>query len=159
MPYDHGSRPNRRRAAALLEILKGRLVDAGGAIEHATTMQATTASPHWRLSNVGGVHVYETSRGWDANIAFEELPVGVPTVIENAVPYGTPQEVLQSTIQNLSLRAEREKVAIANFDTMMRWFVFDEIELPVDPDYLAGIAAKLDAEGYTQEESLGRLVH
>jgi hypothetical protein len=134
-------------------------VDASGAIEHATTMQAATASPHWRLSNVGGVHVYETGRGWYADIVFEALPVGVPTVIGNAVPCGTREEAMRSAVRNLSLCAEREKAVIANFDAMMRWFVFDEIEVPVDPDYLPGIAAKLAAEGYTQEECLGRLAY
>ncbi len=134
-------------------------VDASGAIEHATTMQAATASPHWRLSNVAGVHVYETARGWYADIVFEGLPVGVPTVIGNAVPCGTREEAMRSAVRNLSLCAEREKAVIANFDTMMRWFMFDEIEVPVDPGYLPGIAAKLAAEGYTQEECLGRLAY
>ncbi|MGY2049161.1 hypothetical protein [Methylobacterium sp. JK268] len=159
MPYDYGSRPNRRRAAALLETLKGKLVDASGAVEHAATMQAASSSPHWRLSNVAGVHLYETARGWYADIAFQDLPVGVPTVIGNAAPYGTRQEALQSAVRNLSLCAEREKVVMANFDTTMRWFVFDEIEVLVDPDYLPGIAAKLAGEGYTQEDVLGRLAY
>lgn len=113
MAYDHRSRPNQRRAAALLEILKGRLVDASGRIEHATAIQAATATPHWRLSNVGGVHVYDTDRGWYADIAFEDLPVGVPTVIGNAVPCGTREEAMRRAVQNLSFYAEREKATIA----------------------------------------------
>jgi len=159
MAYDYGSRPNRRRAAALLETLKGKLIDASKAVERSATMQAATSSPHWRLSNVAGVHLYETASGWNADIAFEDLPVGVPTVIGNAVPCTSRQDALQSAIRNLSLCAEREKAVMANFDTVMRWFVFDDIEVPVDPDYLPGIAAKLADEGHTYEDALGRLAY
>lgn len=67
----------------------------------------------------------------------------MPTVIGDAVPCGTRKEALKSAVQNLSLCTEREKVVMANFDTMMRRFVFDDIEVPADPDYLPGIAAKL----------------
>ncbi|MCP1548440.1 MULTISPECIES: hypothetical protein [Methylorubrum] len=159
MAYDFSSRPNRRRAAALFESLKGELIDASEAVERPATMQAATSSPHWRLSNVAGVHLYETARGWNADIAFEDLPVGVPTIIGNAVPCTTRQEALQSAIRNLSLCAEREKTIMANFDTTMRWFVFDDIEVPVDPGYLPGIAAKLEREGCTHEDALGRLAY
>ncbi|CAO4164120.1 hypothetical protein IHEIED_00302 [Methylorubrum populi] len=122
-------------------------------------MQAATASPHWRLSNVAGVHVYEVVGGWNADLAFEDLPVGIPTLIGNAAPCGSRQAALESAIRQLSLCAEREKQHMASFDTRMRWFVFDEIELPIDPDYLPGVAARLAAEGYTEEQVRGRLAY
>lgn len=159
MAYVHGSRPNRRQAAALLGHLKGKLIDAGEAVETPMTMQAATASPHWRLSNVAGVHVYEAGGGWNADLAFENLPIGIPAVIGNAVPCATRATSLESAVRLLSLCAEREKTFMASFDTAMRWFVFDEIEVPVDPSYLLGVAARLAGDGFTVEQACHRLAH
>ncbi|WP_437871000.1 hypothetical protein ACSD7O_17380 [Methylorubrum extorquens] len=159
MPYLHGSLPNRRRAAALLEALKGKLIDASGAVEHSTAMQAATASPHWLLMNVVGVHVYEAAGGWHADLAFEDLPAGVPRLIGTAVPCPSRQAALESAVRQLSLCAEREKSFVANFDTRVRWFLFDEVEVPVDPDYLPGVAASLAEEGHTEEDACGRLAY
>ncbi|GAN50232.1 hypothetical protein ABID82_000634 [Methylobacterium sp. PvP062] len=157
MAYVHGSRPNRRLAASLLEHLKGRLVDASEAVETTMTMQAATASPHWRLSNVAGVHVYEADGGWNADLVFENLPLGVPVVTGNAVPCATRRAALESAIRQLSVCAEREKHYLASFDTAMRWFVFDEVEVPVDPDYLPGVAARLADDGFTVEQACRQL--
>jgi len=159
MDYDHGSRPNRRRAATLLDAMKGRLVDASGAVERSMTMQATTASPHWRISNVAGVHVYDVAQGWNADVAFKDLPSGVPAVIGNAVPVKTRREALESAIMQLSLCAEREKVPLAGNDSPMLYFVIDDIEIPVDPDELSETRAKLAHEGYTVEQAEGRLAY
>lgn len=159
MAYLHGSRPNRRRAASLLEQLKGKLVDASETVETPMTMQAATSSPHWRLSNVAGVHVYEADGGWSADLAFENLPAGVPSVIGNAVPCGSHRAALECAVRLLSLCAEREKSFLANFDTSMRWFVFDEVEVPVDPEYLSGVATRLAQDGFTAEQACERLAY
>lgn len=159
MAYLHGIRPNRRRAAMLLEHLKGRLIDAGRAIEKPMTMQAATASTHWRLSKVSGVHVYESGDGWNADLTFEGLPLGIPAVIGNAVPCASRIAALESAVRQLSLCAEREKVFQASFDTSMRWFVFDEVEVPVDPAYLPDVAARLAEKGFTAEQASERLAY
>lgn len=143
----------------LLEHLKGTLVAAGEAAERPMTMQAATASTHWRLSKVAGVHVYEDGGGWNADVAFEGLPLGVPAVIGNAVPCSSRRAALESAVRQLSLCAEREKAFQASFDTSMRWFVFDEVEVPVDPAYLSGVAARLAEEGFTLEQACERLAY
>lgn len=157
MRYDHGSRENRQRAAFLFGKLKLQLVDAGGAVEEPATMQAATSSPHWRISNVAGVHVYKTTEGWNADLAFKDLPPGVPPVIGNAVPCSSRQEALQSAVGQLSMCAEREKLPIPGSDTRTRWFKFDGIEIGIDADQLPAMAIRLARDDYTPFMAAGRL--
>lgn len=159
MRYDHGSRENRQRAAFLFGKLKLQVIDASGTVEKPTTMQAATSSPHWRISNIAGVHVYRTAVGWNADIAFKDLPIGVPALVGNAVPCGSRDDALASAIRQLSMCVEREKVLMAGFDTRLVYFVFDEIEVPIDPDYLPDVRAAMAREGHTLEEALGKLAH
>lgn len=154
MRYDHADRQNRRRAAAVLDALRGKLVDASGAVEQTMTTQAATSSPHWILANVVGVHVYEVRGGWNADLAFKDLPLGVPTVIGNAVPCTSRKEALESAVRQLSLCDEREKAYRDRPCDTFRWFVFDEIEVPVDPAYLSRVAADMARAGETTEQLL-----
>ncbi|MEH3147579.1 MAG: hypothetical protein PGN34_20035 [Methylobacterium frigidaeris] len=160
MRYDHANRQNRMRAGSLLHALKDKLVDASGASEKHMTMQAATSSPHWRISNVAGVHVYQVEGGWHADLAFKDLPSGVPAIIGTAVPVATRREALESAVNQLSLCVEREKTFIDEVGKeRLRYFVFDEVEVPVDPDYLPDVRARLAREGYTAEEATGRLAY
>ena len=159
MGYDHTSRQNRRIAASLFDVLRRKLVDASGAVERPMTMQAATSSPHWRISNVAGVHVYEVARGWNADVAFKDLPPGVPALTGSAVPLPSRQAALESAVRQLSLCAEREKVMMPGSDARSVYFVFDDIEVSVDPDRLLELRPQLAREGYTVEQAEGRLAY
>lgn len=159
MRYDHGTIQNQMQAASLLDALRGKLSDAAEKPELAAIMQSPKWSTHWRLCNVAGVHAYETPQGWRADLAFRDLPAGVPMLIGNSVPCGSREEAMDGAIFKLSICAETEKAWLANFDATMRWFAFDEIMMPVDPDYLPGRAADLAREGYTQADARGRLAY
>ncbi|MGZ7865844.1 hypothetical protein ACXR8U_09400 [Methylobacterium radiotolerans] len=154
MRYDHANKENRRRAAAVLEVLRGKLVDASDAVEHAVTTQATTSFPQWMLANVVGVHIYEVRGGWNADLAFKDLPLGVPSVTGNAVPCTSREAALDSAVRQLSLCAERDKAYRDSPRDRFRWFVFEEIEVPVDPDYLSRAAADVARDGDTLEQVL-----
>jgi hypothetical protein len=158
MRYDHGSRENRQRAAFLLGKLKLELVDASDAVETPMTMQAATSSPHWRISAVAGVHVYKTTDGWNADLAFKGMPPGVPALIGNAVPCASRKDALESALRQLSLCAEREKVLMANSDTRStRWFKFDGVEIGIDAGQLPAMAISLARDGYSSFMAAGRL--
>jgi hypothetical protein len=159
MRYDHGSRQNQVRAASLLETLKAKLSDATDKPELVAIMQSPKWSTHWRLCNVVGVHAYETPQGWRADLAFRDLPAGVPTLIGYSVPCTTREEAMDGAVFKLSICAETQKAWLANFEDTMRWFAFDEINFPVDPDYLPVRAAELAREGYTRDHALGRLAY
>lgn len=66
---------------------------------------------------------------------------------------------MDGAVFKLSICAETEKAWLADFEATMRWFPFDEIMIPVDPDYLSGRAAELAREGSTQDDALGRLAY
>jgi hypothetical protein len=147
------------RAASLLDVLKGKLADVCDKPEVAVVMRSPRWSTHWRLCNVAGVHAYRTPRGWCTDLAFRDLPAGVPAVIGNSLPFATREEALDNALLKLFICAETEKAWLADFDARMRWFAFDGIMVPVDPDYLPGRAVELAREGYTRDHVLGRLAY
>ena len=159
MRHDHVTEHNQMRAASLLDALKGKLTNAAEKPELSAIMQSPKWSTHWRLCNVAGIHAYETPQGWHADLAFRNLPAGVPTLIWDSVPCGTHEEAVDGAVFELSISAETEKAWLANLDATMRWLTFDETMMPVDPDYLPGRGADLAREGYTQADALERLTY
>ena len=159
MHYDHGSLANQQQAASLFNLLERGLREANPAPEHTAISQSPKWSKHWRLCNVAGVHAYETAQGWRADLAFTDLPAGIPTLIGNSIPLPTREEAIESAVFKLSVCAESERAWLADFDETMLWFAFDEITMAVDPDYLPGRAVELAREGYTQDMARGRLAY
>ncbi|SFM31081.1 hypothetical protein [Methylobacterium pseudosasicola] len=66
---------------------------------------------------------------------------------------------MDNAVLKLFICAETEKAWMADFHANMRWFAFDGIMVPVDPDYLPGRGAELAREGYTRDHALGRLAY
>ena len=68
--------------------------------------------PYWRLSNVAGVHVYRIAEGWHADLAFRNLPVGVPTLVGSVVAMGTREDALACAVRQLTLCQAREELPL-----------------------------------------------
>lgn len=100
MAYDHSKYENRLRASAVLKDLKGKLIDVGAPTIEVRTMTAESSMAWWRLSKVAGVHVYPEGGGWQADVAFKDLPPGVPRIIGSPEIYPTRQAALTGAVEN-----------------------------------------------------------
>ncbi|MCJ2026445.1 hypothetical protein [Methylobacterium sp. J-067] len=159
MRYEHGKPENRRRAAFLLGDLRRKLGSSDDALETVVTARAEASMPYWRLSNVAGVHVYRMAEGWHADLAFRNLPVGVPALVGSAVPWGTREEALACAVRQLTLCQGREEIPLP--ETVDTWplFVFDHVEMPIEPSEIPGMVESLAREGYGDEQVVGRLAY
>jgi len=137
MKYNHRNPQNRTRAAALLRQLKGQLVDVTGATVTAVSNTAASSEAHWQLSKASGVHVYQQDGGWHADLVFKDLPVGVPSVIGTPEPVATRAEAIESVVRMMSICAQRDGVPLPAPAGEMRWFRFDEHEVPIHAGLLA----------------------
>ena len=159
MRYEHGKPENRRRAAFLLGDLRRKLGSPDDAIETVVTARAEASMPYWRLSNVAGVHVYRVAEGWHADLAFKNLPVGVPALVGSVAAMGTREEALACAVRQLTLCQGREEIPLP--ETVDTWplFVFDEVEIPIEPSEIPGMVESLAREGHGVEQVVGRLAY
>ncbi|TNC11697.1 hypothetical protein FF100_18855 [Methylobacterium terricola] len=141
MHYDYEAAANRRRAAELLATLKGRVPYAEGALDATLARTASTSSAHWRLSNVVGVHLHETPDGWCADLVFEGLPDGVPSMIPTPKPFHLRVDAVREAIGQLRLCDGREKLPLPPGGAEELWFKFDLLDVRVDPNHLPTLAA------------------
>lgn len=137
MSYKHGNPQNRMRASALLRQLKGQLVDVTGVKVEAVSNTAAWSEAYWQLKNASGVHVYHQDGGWHADMVFKDLPEGIPTVIGTPAPLPTRAEAIESVVGMMAICAQRDNVPPPAHEATMRWFRFDEHEVPVHPKLLA----------------------
>lgn len=159
MDYNHSKLENRMRAKTLLDQLKRRLVDVSGATIEVATGTAQVSMEWWRLSKAAGVHVYAAKDGWHCDIVFKDLPIGIPTIVGSAVPYPSRGEALEHAVQQLSLMAVNDKLPTPAATDGVRYFKFDNIEIPVGAAMMATFPKDLAAEGYTEFQARGRLAY
>lgn len=137
MGYKHRNPQNRMRAAAMLRQLKGQLVDVTGVKVEAFSDTAASAEAYWQLSKASGVHVYQEGGGWHADLEFSDLPQGIPTIIGTPEPLPTRAEAIESVVDMMSICAQRDAVPAPDPSTGLRYFRFDDHEVPVHPALLA----------------------
>jgi hypothetical protein len=125
------------RAAALLRHLKGQLIDVTGVQIETFTNTAASAEAYWQLSKACGVHVYQEHDGWHADLEFKDLPKGIPVLIGMPVPVATRAEAIESVVGMMSICAQRDAVPPPDPETGLRWFRFDQHEVPIHPKLLA----------------------
>lgn len=112
--------------------------------------------PYWRLSNVGGGHVYRVAEGRHADLAFRNLPVGTPMLMGSVVAMGTREEALALTVRQLTLCQAREELSLPEAVATWPRFVFEEVEIPIEPSNILEMAERLGCEGYGPEQVIGR---
>ncbi len=140
MAYKHGNPQNRMRAAALLRQLKGQLVDVTGSTVEAVSNTAASSEAYWQLKKASGVHVYQQDGGWHADLEFKGLPEGIPTVIGTPVPSSSRAGAIESVVGLMSICAQRDNVQPPAQETTLRWFRFDEHEVPIHQKLVADYA-------------------
>ncbi|MER2193581.1 hypothetical protein [Methylobacterium brachiatum] len=143
MGYKHHNPQNRAKAASLLRQLKGQLVDVTGVQVEARTNIFAAAEAYWQLSKAAGVHLYKVGDGWHADLEFKGLPPGVPTIVGTPEPVATRTEAIESVVGMMSICAQRDSVPPPDPATGLRWFRFDDHEVPVDPGMLESFAARI----------------
>ena len=159
MGYDYSHPENRRRAASLLHQLKGRLHDVAGVRVEALSNAYASAEAYWQLSKASGVHVYRSGDGWHADLEFQDLPRGIPDIIGTPAPAPTRAEALESVVGMMSMCAQRDAVPPPDPATGLRWFRFDEHEIPVDAAMLADYVGRAASFGVTQEDAFEELAY
>lgn len=137
MGYKYRNPQNRLRAAALLRHLKGQLIDVTGVRIESFSNNAASAEAYWQLSKACGVHVYQERDGWHADLEFKDLPEGIPDMIGTPAPVPTRAEAIESVVGMMSICAQRDAVPPPDPSTGLRWFRFDEHEVPIHPKLLA----------------------
>lgn len=157
MSYDHSRPANRLRASALLLQLEGKLTDIGTSTLDVKTMTAASSLEWWRLSKVEGVHVYQAGDGWHADVAFKDMPQGVPTIIGSLGSYQSQSAALKGAVRQLSILAVNDKLPQPRPREGLRWFKFDNVEVPVNAELIETFPERLAAEGYTDFKAKGRL--
>ncbi|TGE02645.1 hypothetical protein [Methylobacterium nonmethylotrophicum] len=143
MGYKHYIPQNRAKAAALLRQLKGQLVDVTGVQVEARSNVFAAAEAYWQLSKASGVHLYQVGAGWHADLEFKGLPPGVPTIVGTPEPVATRAEAIESVVGMMSICAQRDNVPPPDPATGLRWFRFDDHEVPVDPRMLEHFASRV----------------
>lgn len=136
MGYKYRNPQNRLRAAALLRHLKGQLIDVTGVRIESFSNNAASAEAYWQLSKACGVHVYQERDGWHADLEFKDLPEGIPDMIGTPAPVPTRAEAIESVVGMMSICAQRDAVPPPDPSTGLRWFRFDEHEVPIHPKLL-----------------------
>lgn len=109
------------------------------------------------VSKVEGVHVYQADNGWHADVAFKDLPPGVPTIIGSLGSYQTRSAALKGAARQLSILTENDKLPLPVSREGFRWFKFDNVEVPVNAELIETFPERLAAEGYTDFKAKGRL--
>ncbi|MGU3465559.1 hypothetical protein ACLBXO_11955 [Methylobacterium sp. C33D] len=158
MGYKHTNPQNRMRAAALLRHLKGRLIDVTGVRVEMFSNTAASAEAYWQLSKARGVHLYQEGGGWHADLEFGGLPPGIGTIIGTPAPVATRAEAIESVVGMMSICAQRDTVPPPDPATGLRWFRFDEHEVPVDAGMLADYMEKAKAFGVTRNDAVVELM-
>jgi len=136
MPYNYNKFDNRRKAKFMLEKLLPQAEEfakqqqPGEKVGEPASLMGANAVKHLRISAVSGVHIYQGERGgWFADLTFDGLPPGVPSVIgtPSSEPNGTREEAIQEAIGILATvivveanrpAADEEPVAIFEFDNI-----------------------------------------
>lgn len=157
MAYNHRNPQNRARAVALLTHLKGQLVDVTGVTVEARSNVFAAAEAYWQLSKASGVHLYQEGGGWHADLEFRGLPAGIPTVVGTPTPVPTRAQAIESVVEMMSICAQRDNVRPPDPGTGLRWFRFDEHEVPVDPGMLESYAARVAVVAFGASDVLKEL--
>lgn len=157
MGYDHHNPQNRMKAASLLRQLKGQMIDVTGVTVEALSNTYAAAEAYWQLSKAAGVHVYREGAGWHADLVFKDLPKGVPHIVGTPAPVPTRAEAIESVVGMMSICAQRDRIPPPDPATGLRWFRFDELEVPVDPGMLRDYAARVPEVDFTKDDILREL--
>lgn len=152
MSYRHTDPLNFARAAKLLLHLRGQLVDVTGAEMEIFSNVYASAQEHWQLSKATGVHVYREGDGWHADLVFKDLPRGVANIVGTPAPVATRDEAIDSVVNMMSLCAMRDGVQHPRPASGLRWFRFDQHEIPVDPGMLESYTARVSQVDFTGED-------
>jgi hypothetical protein len=155
--YNYRDPENRTKAAAMLTHLKGQLVDVTGVTVEALSERYALAEAHWQLSKATGVHVYQDAGGWHADLEFDDLPKGIPELIGTLEPVPTQAEAIESVVGMMSICAQRDAVPAPSPTGGLRWFRFDEQEIPVDPGMLESYVARVPDVDFGKEDILHEL--
>lgn len=158
MGYKHSNPQNRSRAVALLRHLKGQLIDVTGVQVELFSNTATSSETYWQLSKAYGVHLYQEDGGWHADLEFKDLPPGIGTIIGTPAPVATRAEAIECVVGMMSICAQRDSVPPPDPATGLRWFRFDEHEVPVDAGMLADYMKQARAFGVTREDAMAELM-
>ncbi|KQU00836.1 hypothetical protein ASG60_19600 [Methylobacterium sp. Leaf469] len=143
MGYKHRHPQNRAKAASLLSRLKGELVNVTGIQVEALSNVYAAAEAYWQLSKASGVHLYQEGGGWHADLEFKGLPPGVPTIVGTPEPVPTREEAIESVVGMMSMCAQRDHVTPPDPTTGLRWFRFDDHQVPVDPGMLEHFVSRV----------------
>lgn len=157
MSYKYRNPQNRMRAASLLRQLKDQLIDVTGVGIEAFSNVYASSEAYWQLSKATGVHVYRYGGGWHGDLEFGGLPPGIPTIVGTPEPVATRTEAVESVVGMMSICAQRDDVTPPDPATGMRWFRFDELEVPVDPGMLRESSARVPVTDITRDEVLRAL--
>jgi len=103
---------------------------------------AATAEAYWQLSKACGVHVYQEGDGWHADLEFKGLPNGVADLIGTPTPAATWAEAIESVVSMMSICKQRDAVPPPDPRIGMRWFKFDQHEVPIHFGLLADYEAQ-----------------
>lgn len=148
MGYKHHNPQNRAKAASLLGQLKGQIVDVTGVQVEARSNVFAAAEAYWQLSKASGVHLYKVGDEWHADLEFKGLPLGVPTIVGTPEPVATRAEAVESVVEMMSICAQRDNVPPPDPATGLRWFRFDDHQVPVDPQMLEHFASRIPAVAF-----------
>lgn len=145
MAYKHKALDNRRKAKRNLERLLRKLdeldIDFARLEMAPNTGQARSMSPHWRIENVVGVHIYcEDGRRWYADVEFK-VPDGVPKVLGVPVkmPCSTSEEAERFALSILG--QIKAKPAKPSLDGDFRSFILDDFEFEIPAEMFAEMMA------------------
>ncbi|MER2193611.1 hypothetical protein [Methylobacterium brachiatum] len=148
MGYNHNNPQNRAKAASMLRQLKVQLVDVTGAQVEARSNLFAASEAYWQLSKAAGVHLYQEGGGWHADLEFKRLPPGVPRIVGTPEPVPTRAEAVESVVEMMSMCAQRDGITPPDPKTGLRWFRFDDHEVPVDPEMLEHFASRVSVVAF-----------
>jgi hypothetical protein len=162
MRYKPNNPENRMRARALLRKLlpeARKILEGKGSYEIKPESDVGENSiPHYKIDRCVGIHIYEGDKGgWFADLQFENLPAGIPTVFGTpmALPHRVREEALASAVKFLALVLANDRPApsAAEADAI---FPFDEVVVHL-PSRFFGKLRDLMPYKPTHEEALARL--
>ncbi|MEE8627803.1 MULTISPECIES: hypothetical protein [Methylobacterium] len=148
MGYNHNNPQNRAKATSMLRQLKVQLVDVTGAQVEARSNLFAASEAYWQLSKAAGVHLYQEGGGWHADLEFKGLPPGVPRIVGTPEPVPTRAEAVESVVEMMSMCAQRDGITPPDPKTGLRWFRFDDHEVPVDPEMLEHFASRVSVVAF-----------
>ncbi|MEE9481648.1 hypothetical protein [Methylobacterium ajmalii] len=132
----------------MLRQLKVQLVDVTGAQVEARSNLFAASEAYWQLSKAAGVHLYQEGGGWHADLEFKGLPPGVPRIVGTPEPVPTRAEAVESVVEMMSMCAQRDGITPPDPKTGLRWFRFDDHEVPVDPEMLEHFASRVSVVAF-----------